>query len=326
MTAVELEAGAWLLAPSVGFVRDTRGRAWLDSLTERTLKGRPKRVVMSRISSYADQVVSSFSTDRRDARFLVLGIARYSSRDLDALASFDPDEDGPAAMARIDEAIEEAKRAAGLWWLADRGTCVHAILEWDDRGEECPGELLDQATSEFLIAPEVISRLRANWRALLRRYGLRVVAIEQTLVCDEFNAAGTLDRLVELTRDLVIAGRELAAGEVVVLDVKTSSLWLGTGGVPAYWGPYAAQIYLYAAGVPYLVGADGAADRRTQWPWSVNQTTGLIGHVNLNERDGALGACNFWHVDIDAGRELVGLSQAARRFEARRDIFTAVTG
>jgi hypothetical protein len=311
---------AWLMAPSRGFVRDVRGSAWIDSATERT-RGRPKRIKTARASGYAHQVTSSFAVDLREERHLLLGVCRFSRDELEVLASFDPDD--PKAMEPIDAALAEAKASVGLWWMADRGSLVHEILEYDDRGVAVPDELVTRARDEFRITAAVLERLRVNWRAMLERYGVRVVAIEQTVVTDEFNVAGTLDRLVELQRDLSLAGHLLAAGTIMVLDAKTSSLWLANG-VPAYWGPYACQVYLYAASVPYLVGVDGYADRRVPWPFrgGIDQEHGLIGHINLNPLDGPLGACSLWHVDLTAGRQLALLSQEARRFEARRDIFT----
>ena len=310
---------AWLMDPSTDFVRDVRGSAWIDSATERTKAGRPKRVRASRISGYAHQVTGSFATDLREERFLALGLCRLSRIELDMLASFDPDD--PRAMDGLDEAITFAKQTAGLWFLADRGTFVHAVLAYDDRGVKCPQELLAEA-ERFRISSELLDRLRANWRALLAFHGLRVIAVEQTVVADEFSAAGSLDRLVELEREIAIGQRVLTAGSVVVLDVKTSALWLANG-VPAYWGPYSSQCYLYSDSVPYLVGEGNQRDRRVAWPFDVaiDTVNGLVGHVNLNPLDGPLGACNVWHVDLAAGRELALLAQQARRFEARRDLF-----
>jgi hypothetical protein len=309
----------WLTAPSTDFTRDVRGSAWIDSLIERTVRGRAKRVRAARISSYAHQVISSYATDLREHRFMLLGLCRFSRTELDVLASFDPDD--PKAGEPLDLAINVAKADAGLWYLADRGSCVHKILEHDDRGAQLPQELVDEAAG-YGINEMLLARLRGNWRALLKRWGLRVVAIEQTVVADDFGAAGTLDRLVELQRPIEIAGRTIPMGAIVVLDIKTSALWLANG-VPAYWGPYTCQIALYAIGTPYLVGADKEPDRRVRWPFDVeiDSTNGLVGHVNLNPLDGPLGACTIWHADLDAGLELAVLARAARRFEARRDLF-----
>jgi hypothetical protein len=308
--------GAWLTQPSVGFVRDVRGSAWIDHLFERTKGGRPKRVRASRMSGYAHQVLGSFATDLREERFLTLGLCRMSRLELDMVSSFDPD--SPKAMASVDEAIVAAKQAAGLWWQADRGTWLHSILEFDDRGVEPPAELLAEREL-YRIDMELLDRLRANWRAMRARYGLAVVAIEQTVVADAFNAAGTLDRLVELQRTIEIGPVTIPMGAVVVLDVKTSSLWLADG-TPSYWHGYTSQCYLYADSVPYIVG-ESRPDRRLDWPFDISVEHALIGHVNLNPLDGPLGQCRIWHADLLAGRELALLAQRARQFEARRDLF-----
>lgn len=104
------------------------------------------------------------------------------------------------------------------------------------------------------VTPEDIAR---GWLQLLDDNGLEVVATEAKVVNDELRLAGTLDRLVRLTRPLTFGEGDdavtIAAGSVVVLDIKSSKLRADDDGLPGYWASYPIQIYAYATGVPYHI-------------------------------------------------------------------------
>lgn len=100
------------------------------------------------------------------------------------------------------------------------------------------------------VSPEDIAR---GWLQLLDDNGLEVVACEAKVVNDDLRLAGTLDRLVRLTRPLTFGDVTIAKGSVVVLDIKSSKLHADDDGLPSYWASYPIQIYAYAAGVPYII-------------------------------------------------------------------------
>lgn len=100
-----------------------------------------------------------------------------------------------------------------------------------------------------------------GWVDLLDRNGLEVLATELPVINDELRLAGTLDRIVRLTRDLHFGSVVVPAGTVIVLDIKTSKLHADRDGLPSYWDSYPIQIAAYAQSVPY----DPDADRRQTW-------------------------------------------------------------
>jgi hypothetical protein len=116
---------------------------------------------------------------------------------------------------------------------------------------------IDAATQQALVAA---------WLRMLEQFGIEILAIEATCVDDLWRQAGTLDRIVRLTRDLrfVTTSGEyvtLEAGWVGILDLKTGELHLDDGGFVNYWLSYAVQLASYAQSVPY----DPDTDTRSTW-------------------------------------------------------------
>ena len=114
-----------------------------------------------------------------------------------------------------------------------------------------PADLLPDPA--FGITGRQAADIARGWLQLLDDNGLQVVASEAKVVNDELKLAGTLDRLVRLTQPLTFGDVTIAAGSVVVLDIKTSKLHADDDGLPGYWDGYPLQIYAYATGVPYII-------------------------------------------------------------------------
>lgn len=79
---------------------------------------------------------------------------------------------------------------------------------------------------ELTAKYKVVAQQVANFNALMQHYGFRILAVAKKLETD--TAAGDLDLIVELTKDLKmrIGGEfiELKAGDKAVLDLKCSGL------------------------------------------------------------------------------------------------------
>ena len=162
---------------------------------------------------------------------------------------------------------------------------------------------------------------------MLDRNGLTVLVTEASCVDDAWRLAGTLDNIVRCTKPLRFA---LVTGEVVVipadtvliLDKKTSKKRLGRDGSVQWWSSYAIQIASYAQSVPY----DTETETRGEWPWPIDQTHALIGHIDVDAA--VAGAppeqiCTLVYVDLTAGREHGGATVVqAKTWEDRRDVFS----
>lgn len=300
----------FVLTKPIDFTRDVRGTPWVDSLDERTSRGRAKRVRYSRASGYAEQVRSSFTLHQRDLRLVLIGAALLGVEQLAMIVDLDPAD--PKSMELVDAAVEQAFNAVGARYAAERGTAVHAVLECADRCWPIDEALAERCAYFSIDAALLID----NWHAYLADNGFEVLAVEFPGVNDQYRAAGSLDRIVRCHRRLVFGTVVIEPGAVIVVDFKSGGLFLGNAGVPAYWSGYTAQLALYASMQPYFVGPP---DRRGRWPWDVDQTSALIAHVDVEA------GCRLttWHVDLAAGRELCELALAARQFEARCDLFVA---
>lgn len=121
-----------------------------------------------------------------------------------------------------------------------------------------PDERFDVTTAQALD-------IARGWVQLLADNGLEVLAAEQSVVVDDLKLAGTLDRIVRLTKPLTFDDVTIPAGTVLVLDIKTSKLHADDDGLPSYWDTYPVQIAAYASSVPYVISDDFTEERRATW-------------------------------------------------------------
>jgi len=307
------------LAPCLDFIRGPSGAPWVDSIDERTRAGRPKRVQYRRASSYPSNVGDRFLLDRFMGVAKFLAGLRLSPSDTEMLLALDPDHGD--SYRTLCDAVEIALEESGILWRTARGTWVHSTLEHADRGDKVPDELYDEGT-RWGFDRAGVDDIVERWRAFLDGLGMRVLAIEQRVIQDEFRAAGTLDRVVHLTRKLRFAdGVWLPKGIAVVGDIKSSQLRLANG-EPGFWGDYVCQVYLYASSRPYLIHDTprGRRERRGDWPWAIDQDHAVILHVDLDVRPPTF---SIWRVQLAAGRELALLAWGVREHERRTGLFVA---
>jgi hypothetical protein len=199
-----------------------------------------------------------------------------------ALAS-SPYEDHKSDWTKLRQDAIQAARGS---YKADIGTAVHAMSErWEQDSTYNPGP-------KFSPALEAYSKVQKD-------LGLRSQLIECQFVNDEFNTAGTCDRLYELTKPLITPTDEvLPPGTLVVGDLKTgSSLEYSAPG-------YAVQIAGYAGGVLY----DVVNNIRIPTP-TINQDWAIIMHLNVEEAH-----CEFIWIDLEVGRFGARLAEEVREW------------
>ena len=290
--------------------------------------GTTKTVMYGRMSGAGSQIENTYNLQKWAERRTVYGLALQHgdspaiSRAFAELAALELDSD--AYKEAADRLVVQAKGAAKASLAADRGTHVHALTEDDDAGSSW---LTRAETGEDLgIGIEVQAALVSGWRRLLDDYGLEVLAREAKVVHDGWRLAGTLDRIVRLTRDLTFEFDGLArtwpAGTAIVLDIKSGRLSFARNGSIAWWHKYAPQVAAYAGGVPY----DPATGERSAWPFVVDQDFALIAHLPLLSLiDTGEAVLSLIPVDLAAGRYAAELCVQAKEWEKRSDLFgTAV--
>lgn len=194
-----------------------------------------------------------------------------------------PYEDHKSDWTKLRQDAIQAGRGS---YKADIGTAVHAMSErWEEDAEYDPG-------------PKYRPALEA-YSSIQNELGLKSQLIECQFVNDEFNTAGTADRLYELSKPLVVpTGEILLPGTLVIGDLKTgSSLEYSIPG-------YAVQLAGYAGGVLY----DVVNNVRMPTP-TINQRWAIIMHLDVETAH-----CEFLWVDLEVGRFGARLAEEVREW------------
>lgn len=178
---------------------------------------------------------------------------------------------------QMDRLCEDAMEAAASSSSATIGTAVHKLSEMVDSGQELP-------TVDELVRADLEAYAEA-----MRPF--TVVEAEQMVVCDEIEAAGTPDRVVEWR------------GKRFILDLKTGS------SLDFSMGKIAMQLAIYAHSQRY----DPATGERTDL--DVHQGAGIVVHVPAGT-----GTAEVVWVDLRSGWEAVQLAMQVRDWRKRRDL------
>ena len=242
--------------------------------------GKQKRY--ARQSSHGDTLEEKSGLNNWLVAKAVEGAAKDQSILARAIAS-SPYEDHKSDWTAIRQDAIQAGRGS---YKADIGTAVHAMSErWEEESDYDPGGI-------YTPALEAYSKLQ-------NELGLKSQLIECQFVNDEYNTAGTADRLYELTKPLITPTDEiLLPGTLVVGDLKTgSSLEFSAPG-------YAIQIAGYAGGVLY----DVVNNVRIPTP-SINQRWAIIMHLDVESAH-----CEFIWIDLEVGRFGARLAEEVREW------------
>jgi hypothetical protein len=311
------------------FWRDDNGTPYISDPTGAVIKPRRKadpprvkRVRYKRPSGYGDDVLPSFTLAQWQERQLLLGITLGIGEEAVARCRklLPARQEEKAWRDEADNLVRLAKKVAKSELSADRGTHAHAITEDDDADRDWVTRA--EAGADLGIPIEAQRGLVEAWRKMLAEYGLEVLASELPIVNDIYRCAGTLDRIVRLTRDLIFTlpdGRQvfLRAGTVLVLDIKSGKL-RHKNGVVEYWRNYPIQIVIYAGGVPYDVNAE----TRLEWPYTVDQDWALIAHLDVLAAIEGTPTCSLIAVSLREGRHGADLAREARIYAANNSMFS----
>ena len=242
--------------------------------------GKSKRY--ARQSSHGDTLEEKSGLNNWLVAKAVEGAAKDQSILARAIAA-SPYEDHKSDWTAIRQDAIQAGRGS---YKADIGTAVHAMSErWEMEADYDPGGIYSPAL-------EAYSKLQ-------NELGLKSQLIECQFVNDEFNTAGTADRLYELTKPLITPSDEvLLPGTLVIGDLKTgSSLEFSAPG-------YAIQIAGYAGGSLY----DVVNNVRIPTP-SINQRWAIIMHLDVESAH-----CEFIWIDLEVGRFGARLAEEVREW------------
>ncbi len=197
---------------------------------------------------------------------------------------------------RMNDLVEDAKKAAGDKVAANLGTAVHSYTEHRDKGQDVAIPEEHQATVDA-------------YSQVLADFGLEPVPglIEFTTAVMQFEIAGTSDRCYRVTRDITIDlnGRPvtLYAGEYVIGDVKTGAD-LSYG-----WQEIAIQLAIYAQGLN-TSGVWSWATRTWSRPEDPEQPgvqiqvrtdVAVVPHLPVDRSETGAPLATLYAVDISAG-------------------------
>jgi hypothetical protein len=298
-TADEHKAAAAAAGIDLSAEAKTRGVQASGKLAAELLGPMPADETYNRPSSLSDWIAGEqVGLDRWKDRNIIKGLAK----DPGLLERLDlAGNPGGNDSAIIDSVIGAARNAAHDTMASERGTFFHSLTEWADAGMK-PGQM-PWCDPRFNLTDKMVEAAALGWLAFLADHGLTVLASEITVVCDEFRAAGSVDRFVA-NADPIPFGTgdiEMPAGLALALDIKTSKYR------PGDWG-YATQIYLYAASVGY----DTLTDTRSPHPFSpVSTDHGLIAHLDMDKLTEGKACWTLIHVDLGVGhRANVAVAEA----------------
>lgn len=187
-----------------------------------------------------------------------------------------------AAKKAVQELCDQAKEAAAASSAANLGTALHGYTEQYDIG---------------IVPHSIPEQFKADIDAYRRTVEpFEVLAVEQFVVLDDHQVAGTLDRLWRLPD-----------GRVVIADLKTGQ------NLDYSWRSIAVQLAIYANGQRYRDGL-----RSPLWvDGKVDTDLGIVIHLPVGR-----GECTLYEVDLRAGTIALQHSIWARNWRKRRDLAT----
>lgn len=183
-------------------------------------------------------------------------------------------DDDPAYL--LNPIIWDAFKVTDTGQWARRGTTLHSLTEYVDRGEELPEGTSDSDRRDI-----------AAYSAAMEQLGAEPVLVERKLVNDEFRARGRLDR------GLMVKLPGFAAPRLLVGDIKTGDIMKGNGKLSM-------QLAAYANG-------HGYDPRRPteRVELGLDREIGLLIHLPSGE-----GRCDIYPIDIEAGYGALRLARA----------------
>jgi hypothetical protein len=270
-----------------GLIKRDRWKRPLIKQADGTEKGYTRASGLGKVLEFQGNLI------KRDQRIILHTVVRDRELMLTAqsIESYDANK---ADKDALDQVIGKALDRGGAFAKAAEGTALHAFGDQIDQGKAIPGTVAED-----------VARFLEAYRAAMAPF--RVLLSETFVVHDEYQAAGTFDRLVELLVPMQPVDRKgrpvgpvLPAGTVLVLDLKTSQ-------TSDYFGAkFAIQQAVYAHGCLY----DPATGARTDH--GANSRWALILHLP----SGGVSPMLHW-VDLGVGAALAEIAIEAKGADSR---------
>lgn len=232
----------------------------------------------TRVTTIAKVLDDSSSLADWKTRMAITGIVQRA--DLLAQASTALDD-----RSRLNKIANDAIESAGAYSRANLGTALHSLTQQLDLG----------------MKPQILQGLQADIETYITSiaawdFKMKKEWIEVLLINDEFEYAGTADRIVT-TRD----------GKICIFDLKTGTdLSYSFGSIAVQLAMYAHADWIY----------DWKTGERTALPAGLDMKEGIICHLPAGEA-----TCKFYTVDLEAGWEAAKMSFATRDWRKRKDLF-----
>ncbi|MEU9126567.1 hypothetical protein AB0D08_00365 [Kitasatospora sp. NPDC048540] len=286
---------------------------WDRPLVVPRVGGRP--VGHTRTTTFIDCIEDKSSLIAWGKRMVLIGASRQPSL-LDAARGLDPE--AGEDKQQLNALAERATDVSGANDKRERGTHLHTLSEYVDRGEALPAG----------TTPEDMRDMAAYMMATV---DFEVIAVEQFVVVNELSTAGTFDRMLRYS------GPDPFGNHIeghFIGDLKTGSVEYG--GLKM-----ASQLAVYSRGELYdhtrfpidttdkkalaawkktAVPAEEAAQAYTALP-SVNQDWGIIIHLPAGK-----GECTPYWVDLNIGWAAAQLALQIRKMRGTRNAMRPFVG
>ncbi|QAY15772.1 exonuclease [Streptomyces phage Nishikigoi] len=294
LNLMEIPQQAKPLHPNLSVPRDGWGRP----LVVPRDGGKPKG--HTRTTTFIDCIEDKSNLIDWQCRNVLIGASKRSDL-LEKTRELDPEVD----KKKLNELAEQAKDAAGANEKSRKGTYLHDLSEYVDRGQPLPKtisgqDLDDMAAYMMATAP------------------LKVIAVEQFVIVPELSVGGTFDRL-SYYEGPGPDGKPISGN--FITDTKTGSIEYGKLKM-------ASQLAVYSRGVLYdhtkfPVNADDKAAvkewkkqeftaEQAEQAYSslppVNQDWGIIVHLPQGE-----GECQLYWANLNIGWALAQLALTIRQ-------------
>jgi hypothetical protein len=244
-----------------------------------------KLVPYTRCTTYVDCLEDKTALVAWGKRMVLMGSARAPHLAAQARTLDPTDRDDKRQLNRL---AEKASAIAGANDKRERGTHLHTLSEYVDRGLPLPS-----------VSPADVADLAAYMSATVH---FDIVQVERLVVVDRLKVAGTPDRICRY--DGPGPDGSPVAGNLI-MDLKTGSVEHGALKM-------AMQLAVYSRGVQY----DHRTQTRSPLP-DVNQRWGLIVHLPAGSA-----TCTVYWIDLDLGWRAALVAQQVRELRSARNILT----
>ncbi|NWF28264.1 hypothetical protein HW130_18650 [Streptomyces sp. PKU-EA00015] len=261
-----------------------------------------KPVPLTRTTTFIDCIEDKSALGDWHKRMTLVGAAKRPSM-LDVVKQLNPDDQGD--KRKLNTLADQAIDIAGANTKREKGTYLHTLSEYVDRGEPLP------AGTAALDLRDMTAYMGAT-------VDFEVKAVERFVVVPELGTGGTFDRLLEY------AGPDPEGKHVegrFIGDLKTGSVRYGALKMASQLAVYSrGEFYDYtrfpvdpadrkafAAWKKREVPAEEAAQAYTSLPGDVSQKWGII--INL---PAGSGDCTLHWVDLEIGWAAAKLAREIR--------------